>query len=238
MLGLICGVSGGDGGALWRVRARELKGKLTCFPLFFLLSGQLLCTGTDNCTFNAYQKALGKDDFRKIPNGVNGAEDRMSVIWEKGVHTGKLSPEQFVAVTSTNAAKVFNIYPRKGVIAVGSDADIVVWDPEASRTISKDTHHHAVDFNIFEGMKVHGVPDVTISRGRVVWADGELKTVKGSGRYVDCPPNCQFAFGRLQQRVKTNPHGITDDRDVEKYGHKVENPEPYTGPVFDPTKAK
>ena len=116
-----------------------------------LADGDLQCTGTDNCTFTSRQKALGINDFTKIPNGVNGLEDRMSVIWEKGVHAGIMTPERFVGATSTTAARIFNIYPQKGVIAPGSDADVVVWDPNKTRVISAETHHHAVDFNIFEG---------------------------------------------------------------------------------------
>ena len=93
---------------------------------------------------------MGVNNFSKIPCGVNGVEDRLSVIWEKGVHTGIIDPKRFVAITSANAAKIFNVFPRKGCIAVGSDADIVVWNPQKTRIISAKTHHQAVDFNIFE----------------------------------------------------------------------------------------
>lgn len=93
---------------------------------------------------------MGRDDFSKIPNGVNGVEDRMSVAWERGVHAGVIDPCRFVAITSANAAKIFNLYPKKGRIQIGSDADIVVWNPNATRTISAKTHNQACDFNIFE----------------------------------------------------------------------------------------
>lgn len=186
-----------------------------------LANGDLELTGTDHCTFNTNQKALGKDDFTKIPNGVNGVEDRMSIIWDRGVRTGKLDPCRFVAVTSTNAAKTFNIYPRKGVIQKGSDADIVVWDPEASRTISAKTHHQAVDFNIFEGMNVFGVPLVVIANGKVVLEDGQLNVIGGSGRHIETPTFPEIIYKRVQQRDLIKPN-------------KVER-EAYTGPVVDLT---
>lgn len=153
-----------------------------------LQSGMLQTTATDHCCFCTAQKQMGVDDFRKIPNGTAGVEDRMSVLWHHGVRSGKLTPSEFVAVTSTNTAKIFNMYPQKGSLEVGADADLVVWDPKATRTISKDTHHQNIDFNIFEGMEVTGNAATTLSRGTVVWANGQLNTLEGAGRYINRPP--------------------------------------------------
>lgn len=152
-----------------------------------LQSGNLQTTATDHCCFCAEQKAAGKDDFSIIPNGTAGIEDRMAVLWTHGVSTGKFTPEEFVDITSTNAAKIFNIYPRKGSIQVGSDADIVLWDPKLSKTISAKTHHQNIDFNIFEGMQVTGLPSHTICNGVLKYANGKLMAEKGSGTYVKRP---------------------------------------------------
>lgn len=152
-----------------------------------LQSGALQTTATDHCCFCADQKAAGKDDFTLIPNGTGGVEDRMAVLWSHGVTTGKLTMEEFVAATSTNAARIFNL-ASKGKVEVGADADIVVWDPEATRTISAKTHHQKVDFNIFEGMSVKGNPSHTISRGVLTYVDGDLRAVKGAGKYQKRQP--------------------------------------------------
>ena len=152
-----------------------------------LQSGDLQTTATDHCCFCAPQKGMGREDFTKIPNGTGGVEDRMAVLWTHGVNTGRLTMNEFVKVTSTNAAQIFNIYPRKGAIAVGADADMVVWDPKATRTISAKTHHQKVDYNIFEGMKVTGNPSHTISQGKLVWTGGKLNVERGAGRYIPRP---------------------------------------------------
>lgn len=175
----------------------------------YLASGQLHCVGTDNCTFSSEQKQAGRDNFIKIPNGVNGIEDRMSVVWEKGVNSGKIDPMRFVEITSSMAAKIFNIYPRKGRIAVNSDADLVIWNPEKTRVISAETHHHACDFNIFEGMEVHGVCEMTISRGKIVWENGELNVKKGAGKFVHLPPFSPICFATMPARTqKLSPRSV------------------------------
>jgi len=168
-----------------------------------LQSGNLQTTATDHCCFCADQKAAGKDDFTLIPNGTAGVEDRMAVLWTHGVSTGRLTPSEFVAVTSANTAKIFNIYPRKGTIQIGADADIVVWDPEASKTISAKTHHQNIDFNIFEGMQVKGLPSHTISQGRLAYIKGEIRAEKGDGNYIKRPA-FQPAFSALEKQARAN----------------------------------
>ncbi|MES2257742.1 MAG: dihydropyrimidinase [Pseudomonadota bacterium] len=152
-----------------------------------LQGGNLHTTATDHCTFCAEQKAAGRDDFTKIPNGCGGVEDRMAVVWDAGVNTGRLTPSEFVRVTSANAAQIFNMYPRKGLIAVGSDADIVVWDPQGTRTISAATQHAKGGFNVFEGRTVRGIPSTTLAAGKVVFQQGQLMAVEGAGRHVERP---------------------------------------------------
>jgi dihydropyrimidinase len=170
-----------------------------------LQAGHVQTTATDHCCFCAPQKAMGRDDFTKIPNGTGGVEDRMQVLWHHGVNSGRLTANEFVAATSANAAKIFNIYPRKGVVAAGSDADLVVWDPKRTRRISAKTHHQKIDFNIFEGMEVEGVNVVTLSQGKIVWRDGELRSVKGAGRYVDRPPFPAYYTALLQKTARERP---------------------------------
>jgi dihydropyrimidinase len=152
-----------------------------------LQGGNLQTTATDHCTFCAEQKAAGKDDFTRIPNGCGGVEDRMAVVWDAGVNSGRLTPSEFVRVTSTNAAQIFNMYPRKGIVAAGADADIVVWDPHGTRTISARTQFAKGGFNVFEGRTVRGIPTATLAAGKVVFDRGELRAEEGAGRYVERP---------------------------------------------------
>ncbi|MFN2449939.1 MAG: dihydropyrimidinase [Candidatus Baltobacteraceae bacterium] len=145
--------------------------------------------GSDHCSFNLCgQKELGRNDFSKIPNGAPTIEDRLAILYEVGVNRKVLGLNNFVALGSTNPAKLFGLFPRKGTIAAGSDADIVVWDPAKTRTISAKTHHMNVDNNVFDGMTIHGSPRYVFSRGRKV-ADGTTFTgTKGAGRFQKSSP--------------------------------------------------
>ncbi|XP_020241860.1 dihydropyrimidinase isoform X2 [Asparagus officinalis] len=153
-----------------------------------LSTGILQLVGTDHCTFNSTQKALGFDDFRKIPNGVNGIEERMHLIWDAMVESGQISVTDYVRVTSTECARIFNIYPRKGAILPGSDADIIVLNPNANYKITASSHHSRSDTNVYEGKIGKGKVEVTISRGRIVWRHGNLNVVPGSGKYMRMSP--------------------------------------------------
>jgi dihydropyrimidinase len=146
---------------------------------------QLQVVSTDHCPFCfKEQKELGRDDFTKIPNGGPGIEHRMSLVYSGGVAAGRFSVNRFVETVSTTPAKIFGLYPRKGTIAVGSDADIVVFDPNRKHTISVKTHHMRVDYSMFEGITVTGMPDVVLSRGRVL-VDGENFFGKpGTGNFL------------------------------------------------------
>ena len=173
-----------------------------------LQAGMLQTTATDHCCFCTPQKAAGKDDFRAIPNGTGGIEDRMSVLWHHGVGTGRLTPSEFVAATSTNCAKIFNLHPKKGSVSAGADADLIVWDAEASRVISAQTHHQNIDYNIYEGMEVTGVCKATLSRGSLIWSDGDVRTVRGAGRYTKRKPFANYWAAQLKKNALAEPTAV------------------------------
>ena len=145
----------------------------------------LQVVSTDHCPFCFKdQKALGRDDFTKIPNGGPGIENRLQLIYHHGVNAGKLSLNRFVELTSTTPARLFGMYPKKGEIATGSDADLVLWDPHAHHTISAQTHHMRVDYSMFEGFQVKGNARTVISRGEVIVDDGQFLGKAGRGNYL------------------------------------------------------
>ena len=155
-------------------------------------SGDLVNTGTDHCAFTLEQKAMGRDDFTKIPNGTAGVQDRLHILWHYGVNQGRFSINDFVALSSTNTARIFNIYPQKGAIQVGSDADLIIWDPKLKRTISAQEHLHNMDFSVYEGITVEGINRTTIARGKVVYHNGEAKVERGAGRYISKPTHAYY----------------------------------------------
>ncbi|HNG18540.1 MAG TPA: amidohydrolase family protein, partial [Candidatus Obscuribacter sp.] len=150
-----------------------------------LRMNDLQTVSTDHCPFCFNdQKQLGKDDFSKIPNGGPGVENRMSLIFNGGVVQGRISLNRFVEITSTAAAKIFGLFPRKGTIAVGSDADIVLFDPQKKMTISAKTHHMKVDYSCYEGMEVQGVAEYVFSRGKLIIDKGKYLGKTGDGSFL------------------------------------------------------
>ncbi|MEE8277098.1 MAG: dihydropyrimidinase [Thermoanaerobaculia bacterium] len=150
-----------------------------------LKAGILQVVATDHCPFNQEgQKELGRRDFRRIPGGAAGIEHRLSLLYTYGVLEGRLDLQQFVDLVSTRPARLFGLYPRKGSITIGADADLVVWDPEATATISAESHHHRCDRSIYEGFRVKGLASVVIANGRIRWQEGDLMVERGEGRFL------------------------------------------------------
>ncbi len=150
-----------------------------------LKSGIIQTVATDHCPFHQHnQKVLGKNDFRKIPNGAAGIQNRLALMYTYGVLEGRIDLHQFVELNCTRPAKLFGMYPQKGSITLGSDADIVIWDPNKEDVISAKTHLHKCDRNIFEGYKTKGAPAWVIVNGRVQYDHGNLKVEKGAGKYI------------------------------------------------------
>ena len=171
-------------GAKW-VMSPPLREKKDQAALWAAINqGLVQVVATDHCPFNWKQKMMGKGDFSKIPNGHPAIENRMELLWSEGVEKGKISANKYVEVTSTNAAKIFGMYPKKGCIAPGSDADLVIFDPNKKHVISAETHHMNVDYSGYEGWEVKGKCRQVILRGKVAIDEGKVKIKKGYGEFV------------------------------------------------------
>jgi dihydropyrimidinase len=153
-----------------------------------LASGDLQVVSTDHCPFTLADKARGRGDFSKIPNGAPGIETRMMLLWDGGVRARRIDARRFVELVASGPARIFGLWPRKGTIAVGSDADLVIWDPERETRLSVETLHMRVDYSPYEGRVVHGGPVVVMSRGEVIVDRGEWKGRPGRGRFLKRAP--------------------------------------------------
>ena len=156
-----------------------------------ILKNDLQVVSTDHCPFcmnEPPQKQLGVDDFSKIPNGAPGIETRLMLLWDGGVRTGRIDPHRFVEICSSSPARMFGLWPKKGTIAVGSDGDLVVWNPNRTVTLSAKTHHMKVDYNPYEGRVVQGAPAKVVSRGEVIVDDGKFVGKRGRGQFVKRQP--------------------------------------------------
>ncbi|ESZ01731.1 dihydropyrimidinase [Mesorhizobium sp. LNHC209A00] len=196
-----------------RVMSPPFRNKLHQDSLWAgLQAGSLQVVATDHCAFTTDQKRFGVGNFTKIPNGTGGLEDRLPVLWTRGVNTGRLTMNEFVAVTSTNIAKILNMYPKKGAIVEGADADIIVWDPQRKKNISAKKQQSVIDYNVFEGVEVTGLPRFVFSRGELSVEEAEVKAKPGHGEFVGREPNA--AVNRALSTWKE----ITAPRKVERSG--------------------
>ncbi|RWN38831.1 dihydropyrimidinase [Mesorhizobium sp.] len=196
-----------------RVMSPPFRNKLHQDSLWAgLQAGSLQVVATDHCAFTTSQKRNGVGDFTKIPNGTGGLEDRLPVLWTTGVNTGRLTMNEFVAVTSTNIAKILNMYPKKGAIVEGADADIAVWDPKRKKKITAKKQQSVIDYNVFEGFEVTGLPRFVFSRGELSIQEAEVKAKPGHGEFVAREPNA--AVNRALSTWKE----ISAPRKVERTG--------------------
>ncbi len=177
-----------------------------------LAAGSLQVVATDHAAFTTEQKRMGRDNFCMIPNGTGGLEERLAVLWTYGVETGRLTPEEFVAVTSTNIAKILNIYPKKGALVPGADADICVWDPKISKTLSASNQKSVLDYSVWEGMKVTAQARYTLSRGDVIWAWGQNSQPQpGRGKFVPRPAFSSAAAALSKWKELNSPRKVERD---------------------------
>ena len=216
-----------DGSEYWDKSWRHAAGFVTSPPIregekenmVESLVGSVGVVTSHHAAYNSQQRALGKDDFREIPAGITGVEERLQVLWQKGVQTGKISRTRLVEVSSSVPAKLLNIFPQKGCIAVGSDADIVIWDPSFTSTITREEHISKCDFNIFEGLEVTGGPEYVIFKGRMVTDQGLFRPMTGYGQYQALPPFPPFIFDRLKERKEARliTPVIRSEEDMESF---------------------
>jgi dihydropyrimidinase len=171
-------------GAKWVMSPplREKKDQLALWA--GINQGLVQVVATDHCPFKWEQKLLGKDDFSRIPNGHPAIENRMELLYSEGVHAGRISLNKYVEVACTNPAKIFGMFPQKGTIAIGSDADIVIFDPAESHELSAKTHHMNVDYSGYEGWKVNGKVKTVLLRGEVAIDNGQCLIKKGFGQFI------------------------------------------------------
>lgn len=192
-----------------RVMSPPFRNKLHQDSLWAgLMSGSLSCVATDHCAFTSEQKRTGIGNFSKIPNGTGGLEERLPLLWSEGVETGRLTPNEFVAVTSTNIAKILNCYPQKGAILVGSDADILVLDPSKTKVVSASNQQSTIDYNVFEGRKIKGLPRFVLSRGRLAYEDGKILPQEGHGKFIARPPRPAVNRALSAWKASTSPRPI------------------------------